>query len=350
MSKWELFKNWLSSCWLGKAWRWVVGFINKISNGISLTAILFLVWYGFLTLVEDPPLDTTPVLIMVWGTAGILILALFPSIINYINKVKIGDIEVELRDIVEKSITLEYITAEDLSDTPLPAEKGDTDNLGKIITKILQEPNKPVLLTVNLGRGGRISMPFLFVYLFLISAFSELTIVVFVNKRVGRQGIRSLKKENIIGVISCNQLLLSYYQRFPTLIATQANFQIRRNETYERIGLYQVPSRHLIHSYYDIVRQTMMNEYQNNRQLHDVNDWERLTETKIINWLGSKVEFATIDISLTPKDTENIRQSLYDEKEYILVTKDSELQNFIPIDTLNRKFTRRILDHLKDQT
>ena len=62
---------------------------KQINIFIFICIILSAAWYGFLFLVGNPPIATTPALIMVWVSVILLVISIFPKIFDKIKKVKI---------------------------------------------------------------------------------------------------------------------------------------------------------------------------------------------------------------------------------------------------------------------
>ncbi|MGA8878492.1 MAG: hypothetical protein WB555_23325, partial [Candidatus Korobacteraceae bacterium] len=79
-------------------------------------AIILGVWYVFLKFVEGgPKFEAEPVLIMIWLSALLLILALQPELLSGIKGFKIGELlEIELRDSLQQSTQEDYTSLLDL--------------------------------------------------------------------------------------------------------------------------------------------------------------------------------------------------------------------------------------------
>ncbi|MBK8619173.1 MAG: hypothetical protein IPN96_19145 [Anaerolineales bacterium] len=139
------FWNWIKSI-ISRFWAWIKWLVGKIWKPFALLLILLAVWIGFLKLVSPPPIETTLVIIMLWVTAAILLLALFPSVLDLIKKIKIGDIEIELKDAISKSSPRDYIAATEITGTSISAQKGDARNLQAVLAEMMQDIGKPICL------------------------------------------------------------------------------------------------------------------------------------------------------------------------------------------------------------
>ena len=74
-------------------------------------------WFGFIFLVGNPPIDTTPALIMVWLSVLIFFLAFFPKIFDRVKRLKLKDFEIELEESVKKSAAEEdFISMDEFDD------------------------------------------------------------------------------------------------------------------------------------------------------------------------------------------------------------------------------------------
>src|SRR5690242_6568212 len=169
--------------------------------------ILFGAWYGFLRLVNKPPLDTSSVLIMVWASVILLILAFFPKIFEKVKAIKLKDVEIELQEAVAKSAPEDYISIEASGDEPLFSEKGDLRHLQAILREATLEPDRPVLLLVNLKDDYYISIVMLFKYLFFLNLISMKTIVLFVSSEKHFDSLTDVRKDSLIGAMSGKRVL-----------------------------------------------------------------------------------------------------------------------------------------------
>lgn len=330
----------------GRFWAWIKWLAGKVWKSLALLLILFAVWIGFLKLVSPPPIETTPVIIMLWVTAAILLLALFPSVLDLIKRIKIGDVEIELRDAISKSSPQDYITDTDISGTSIYADKGDARNLQAILARLMQDAGKPILLTVNLERA--ISKTFLFVYIFLIELFSS-SVVFFVAKRQQFRSITDLKEAEVVGVISGQKMINAYLRRFPSLlrIFNTHNNNIG-NATYEAAGLVQIPSGEIIETLYRLCERQIRDDLE--RELRGDFDRENrnelLNKREVENWLKDKLNTKSIDKSFGKDDLEILRQCLVSGDDFIILTENKKIVSVTKIETLTRSISKNLLTQI----
>ena len=63
-------------------WRVVKPIARRAFAFLFVATIIGGAWYGFLSIVKPPPIDTTPALIMVWTSVFVLLSSLFPNILD----------------------------------------------------------------------------------------------------------------------------------------------------------------------------------------------------------------------------------------------------------------------------
>jgi hypothetical protein len=345
MNAWERFKAFGS-----KTWGFVIPFIKLIAKPIILILILVIVWYGFLKLIKAPPIDTTPAMIMVWVTGLILILALFPSILEKVKRVKVGEVEVELQETVKTATTQDFISVSDLASVFDLFLKRTVGELQEILVYSLTSPEKPILLVVNLE--DRISKAFLFTYIFLTNLFSELVVVLFVSTKTKSKEITAIKVDDVLGVLSGRKLLQAYYRRYPSLInLLSQGFNIRQENVFESIRYTQVPSIGFISGLYEQSRNQIERDTERERaSVEDYNEPmpsnEILSLNELQKWLSNSLNKKVIDISLQKTDLEIIQQSLTRGDEFLFVADGKNLKTIVVLDEFNRKITQKILSQL----
>lgn len=353
MSRWERIMGWLAESWVGQASSWIASNVRRIFKFILLVFILILVWIGFLALVPTPPLDTTPALIMVWVTAAILLLGLFPSMIQLIKRIKIGNIELELRDSFSTSQPHDFISGMDIGGVSIDAIKGDANNLQTILAQILQRSDKPVLLTVNLTRD--ISKPFLFVYLLFIEPLARSTIVLFVARgpRFGRLG--ELRANEIIGVISGKELLRSFYLRFPSLFVGTLSGGTDAGNVLEPSGFVQVPSIFFIQNLFELCRKRISNdlelELNRNRRFEDRANGPLglLTRREVEVWLKDQLDTHTINASLNQEDLETLRERIIQGDKFIIILQGRHIRSIIELEGVANTISKNVLTQISNQ-
>jgi hypothetical protein len=340
------FWNWIMSI-VSRIWARIKWLVRKTWKPLALLLILFALWIGFLKLVSPPPIETTPVIIMLWITAAILLLALFPSVLDLIKKIKIGDIEIELKDAISKSSPRDYIAATEITGTLISAQKGDARNLQAVLAEMMQDIGKPILLTVNLE--NIISKTFLFVYVFLIELFSS-SIVFFVAKRSQVKNITDLKETDVLGVISGQKLINAYLRRFPSLLGI---FNGRNggfgDNIYDTAGLVQIPSEEIIDSLYRMCRRQIRNDLRDDLERERNNDFEseirieRLTKIEVEGWLKHNLNSKFIDKSFGKNDLDTLRQCIMNGDEFVILLENKKIVSVTKIEALTRNISKNLL-------
>ena len=317
---------------------------------VAILIILGLAWASFLWLVQAPPVDTIPSLLMVWATAIVMLLAFFPSVLNHVGKLKLGDVEFELRDSIRNANTQNFVSVSDLSSAYQMTSQGDAGGLQAILAQALESPGKPVLLVIDL-QEQKITRAFLFAFLMLMDLLSERVIVVFAapRKRVGEP--QNLNIPDVVGVISGKKLLLAYYRRFPLLM----NIFVREKgigSVLESSGLIQTPSSELILALYDQCRVQISQGLQNEKGRyvaveHPEMD-ERLSRREIGKWLKDVLNRRVVDVSLQPSDIATIDQALGEKDDFMLVAANGGFQSVLVLDDFSRVIAHKVLGSLAE--
>lgn len=341
--------GWIKSAF-SRAWEWIKWLLGKIWKPSFLLIILVAVWVGFLKLVSPPPLYTTPALIMVWASATVLILALYPNILERIKGLKIGDFEIEFQEAVQTAATDKFISisSSDLDNAFFLSQKGSLRSLQPILSKAILERNKPVLLVVNLSGDSeerQISIPMLFVYLFFIDIFSKSSIVLFVSssRRSNKsQNISELKKNEVIGLISGHNVIRQFYQQFPNLLRLWSHQRSNRNsgnqnDIFEGDGFFRIPSRRFIEDLYERARNLIGGNNENS---------EYLTNSKVKEWFGDYLSKRAISNSPTRDDLDIMKEILLQRDEYFLIVKGGNLETIVITCNLTANLSKKIVDYL----
>jgi hypothetical protein len=335
---------------LDKVAKAIIDFSKQYYRAIALIFILSGVWFGFIRLVKKPPLDTTSVMIMVWVTAVILILALFPSILNNLKKVKVGNVEIELQESIQSSTTENFVSVSDLrldDARYFLGSKGGPEELFRILRRMYIDRKQPVLLTVNLRSG--ISKAFLFVYLFLMEKVGNLVIILFTNSSNNIREFQRLEKNDIVGVISGNNLIKEYYRRFPLLA-----YELRgENQRIFNDGLNDLTTvlserdimRFLEQCYETIDRQQRRDAERTERN-QQLERGDRLSLSEVDVWLSNSLNKGFVDSSLTKADLESIIRSLMAGDDFLIVTEEKSIKTILVLEKFNRNISNKVLIQL----
>jgi len=324
--------------------------LERVYRFIAILIILGLVWGGFLWLVQAPPVDAIPSLLMVWATAIVLLLAFFPSVLSNVGRFKVGDLELELRDTVKSTNTQDFVSVSDLSSAYLTTSQGDAGSLQTILARALESPGKPVLLVIDL-QEQKITRAFLFAFLMLMDLLSELVIVAFVAPRKTAADPSNLNVADIVGLVSGKKLLRAYYRRFPSLM----NIFIREkgiSAALEPSGFIQTPSSELILGLYDQCRTQISYDIQNEKGRytdieHPEMD-ERLSRQEIEKWLKGMLNHRVVNVSFQQIDVAIIHQALVEKDDFVLVAANGGFKSALVLDDFSRVIAHKALGPLTE--
>lgn len=322
--------------------------LQRTSRLLLIMLILGLVWAGFLWLTQSPPVDAIPVVLMVWATAIILLLALFPSVLSSIGKFRFGEVEFEMRNTIKSANIQEFLSIADLSRAYQMTSRGNAGGFQSILTQALETPDKPVLLFVNL-QEQKMTRAFLFAFLILVDLLSEQVLVVFAVPRKRIKESENLNIGDIIGAISGKKLLRAYIRRFPSLM----NIFVREQSVQsvlESNGLVQIPSSELILALYEQCRTQISSDLANEKKRYleqDVSSLdEHLSPQEIEKWLKEMLSQHIIDERFLLADIGTIYQALEEKDDYVIVTEDQGFKSVLVLEDFNRAVTMKTLSSI----
>jgi hypothetical protein len=307
--------------WLKKFWKYTRG----IFAFLFIAALLGGVWYIFLSLVSKPPLETTPVMIMVWASLALLILAAFPQILNRLKKLKVGDFEVELQEVLRKSTKENLISLSDL-ETPFFYEKGNIRLLKNIVASAMREPNKTYFLTVNVF-PNQIYTYALAAYLYFLGFVVKSVAVIFVKD--APQQSKAVGKSSIIGVVNGQIVLREIFLRYGSIRKTLAGIspEPRGQEVDGDIDLLKFLNG------IDLVwgdREAKFYEY-------------ILTVDQVNQWFASSMNTRMISSEINENDQKVLKKCLVDGNNFVIVVDDDALTSVIPLCDYTSRLTLRIM-------
>ena len=320
--------------------------LQRVYRFFAILIILSSAWAGFLWLTQAPPVGALPSLLMVWATAIILFLAFFPSVLSYIGKFKVGDVEFELRDSVKSANTQNFVTVSDLSSAYQMTIQRDAGELQAILARTLETPGKPVLLMIDL-QDQNITRAFLFAFLMLMDLLSGRVMVVFTLPRKEAMQPSELDIAEVVGVASGKKLLLAYYRRSPSLM----NIFIREqgiSSILESSGLVKVPSSELILALYEQCRTQISEDLRveggRYTKLEHPEMDERLSRREVEYWLGDALNHRVVDASsLLPSDIAKIHQALEEKNDFVLVAEHGGFKSVLDLDDFSRGIAHKAL-------
>jgi hypothetical protein len=307
--------------------------IKPFFRVLGVSVILAAAWYGFLALVPRPPISTTPVLIMIWSSVVVLLLALFPRIFERVKRFKVKDFEIELQETIARSAPEDYISLADLDDYTF-TQKGDFRNLDDILERVIREPSKPILLVANLKHGSYISIPMLFIYLFFLDMIGKSLTVLFISTREGVREIADIARDSIVGAVSGRTVLQTFYGRFPHLsriLEVGSAAQVRFGDLLAGGHVRGGPMESLFRRVYDDLR-----EFHSNQR-------EYLTERDVRNWFRGELSCRTVEVSVSSQDLRSIRQALIRGDEFILAIEDESLRSVMSLSCFSKNLARKVL-------
>ncbi len=314
--------------------RFLAPMLKPFFRFIGVAAILASGWYAFLLLVSQPPIEPTPVLIMIWSSVLVLLFALFPRILDRVKRFKVKDFEIELQDTVARSTPEDYISFSDLDEYTF-SQKGDFRNLEDILEQAIRQPSKPILLVANLRDGKYISIPMLFIYLFLLDMIGKSITVLFVSTRQSFKDIADITKDSIVGAVSGKTVLQTFYRRFPHFYRI---FDIPKVSWFPIFEEFFWRGRFRGEQGESIFREA----YDTLREAHS-DETEFLTERDMRNWFRGELNFRTVEVSLGSQDLKTIREALAQGDEFILSIKDKGLRSVISLCYFSKDIMKKVL-------
>jgi hypothetical protein len=322
--------------------------LRRIPRFLTILLILGLVWAGFLWLTQSPPVDAIPAVLMVWTTAIILLLALFPSILSNIGRFRFGEVEFEMRDSIKSANIQDFLSFADFSNAYRATSQGNARGFQAILAQALETPDKPVLLVVDL-QEQKITLAFLFAFLMLMDLLSEQVLVVFAVPRKKIEEPENLNIGDILGAISGKKMLRAYFRRFPSLM----NIFVREQSVHsvlESNGLVQIPSSELILALYEQCRTQISSDLENEKKRYleqDVSSLdEHLSPQEIEKWLKEMLSQHIIDERFQLADIGTIYQALEEKDDYVIVAEDRRFKSVLVLEDFNRAVTMKTLSSI----
>jgi len=292
-----------------------------------------------LSVVKPPPIDTTPALIMVWASVFVLIISLFPNILNKIKKIKVKDFELELQETVEKATSKDFISVPDF-DEHIFSTKGDFRNLARTLQQAARFPDKPVLLVANIREGEYISVPMLFVYLFFLDVLGSNVNVLFVSSRRKIQKITDIRQDCILGAVSGKKVIRIIQEKFPRFYRIYNFGRLNDNIRFEDFFLSgRYDEERFEHFFRHISDEIDALESNRNRYL---------TENDVKNWFMGVISSHAIELSISKSNSKEIRKALAKDDEFILILDNNRLNSVISICFMTRDITSKMLKGLTE--
>lgn len=299
-----------------------IKYIKVVASFVIISMIIAIAWYAFLKLVSEPPIDTTPVLIMIWSSVAIFILVLFPQITGRIKRLKIKDFEIELQETVVKTAELDYIPV--FGDNYILAQKGNFDNLISILKQAVNYPDKPVLLIINTKNDAYISVPMLLIYLLYLEFYSN-TVVLFISAHDNITDLSEIKTDYLLGAISGKEVLQIFCKQFQSL---NINIGIKSN-----ISQYT-------REYFDNIYFELRHLLSNNPEL--------LTKNDVKSWFKGKLCKGMIELSNNKDAAKSIYQAILRDDNYILLFENRHFEALLALSIITKNISKKALSNLLD--
>ncbi len=313
---------------------------KRVFSFLFVAAIIGGAWYGFLSIVKQPPIDATPALIMVWTSALVLLFSLFPNILDKVKKIKVKDFELELQETVAKATSKDFLTVPDL-DEHIFSTKGDFRNLANILRQAARFPDKPVLLVANLRENTYISVSMLFVYLFFLDVVGSPVTVLFLSSRRRIQSFSDIRQDCILGAVSGKKVIRVFQERFPIFYRIynfgRFNDDIRF-EDFFRTGRFD--DERFEHFFRHISQEIQDLETNRNRYL---------SELDVENWFKGHISSHAIELSISDSNVKEIRKAISKDDEFLLVLKDNRLNSVVSVCFLTRDMSSKVLEGLTEK-
>lgn len=287
-------------------------------------------WYGFLYLSGNPPFDPTFALIMVWSSVIVLILTIYPNILQRIKRVKIKDFEIELNEALTPDKLEDFITLPDQQEN-LMGSKGDFSALYGLIQQAKQEPHKQILLKVNIG-SSQITIPHLYIYLLAFRIFDLSSITIFVNSENRKSA--HIQQNEVIGAIS-GEKAWNILKDYSSLQGNPKFHElVRQIISLHRDGIQDI---HLFEELWHYSRDFS-------------SDFIILNKQQVLTLFGNLfISTITNYPHLTEDELSVLQKSLNSKEEYLILLDGNYLSSILVLDNLSRNLAIKVLEILKDR-
>jgi len=314
--------------------------MSDLHRFLVILALISLVWVGFLYLVYALGIDSTSALLMVWVSAILILIALFPSVLKRLKnfKLKFGSMEFEiaLRKAIEDSGIHDLLSHENLEQA-LVIEKGGFAQLWNMIKKIDLNKERPVILDVNLAKG-RISIPMLYIYLRVLNSLADDVYVLFLNDHEYSKSERRIQVGKVLGVISSKKAVKVIKNRFPEL--TLSPIQVERPDGASLADMDQRRFEDILQNIYNLNREKLFCREES------ISRDEQLTVQEVENWLLGSLSKRSISIEINESDLRQLKEASVRNEDLILVVKDQYLDSLVVLCKIYRKISARVLQQM----
>lgn len=304
---------------------------QRIGIFLLVSGALFGAWKLFLLIVKVPPIETTPAMIMIWISFAVIIVALFPDLLDKIKKVKFKDFEIELQESVTKATSLDYLSGSDGPDYHF-SDKANFRNLADLFLLAKRSPEKPILLLVNVRSNRSISIPALFIYLYFLDLYNSNVVCLFISTRSQFENWRDINKEEVIGVVEGKKTLQALLSHFPRLIRMVSKDEI------------SIPAEMELFSKNRLVNYFSMIYEERGRLEFDNNEF--LSQNDVRNYFISYLNEEEINYETSKEDEKTVLNAIIKEKKYLIVYKGNKLYSIIPLELISNDISKKVLQDM----
>jgi hypothetical protein len=271
---------------------------------------------------------------MVWASVFVLLIGLFPNILDRIKRIKVKDFELELQETVTKASMQDYVSFSDF-DQPIFSTKEGFSNLSKILPLALRLPNKPVLLVVNLKDDRYISILMLQIYLFFLDLLGASVFVLFLSKRKKIRSISDIEEDDIVGAVSGKKVLQTFFERFPELLRIFDFRSLPSNMVFDEIIRTGRFSEGELTNFFQNIQNMFLEFYPNFQRF--------LTKNNVKEWFRGHLSIYTIESSVTISDLKIIRQAIEEENEFMTICKNGKLVSLTSLCFLTKDISKKVI-------
>jgi len=313
-----------------------VTWTRRLIRVLVAAMILGAVWITFLTLVAGRKFEPEPVLVMVWLSALVAILALDPSLLGAIKAIKLGElIEIELRESLAESSS-EGFTVPDQADHGILGPKEGAHALVRLLNRVRANPSKPVLLTANLREDDSISKCMLFIYLWFLQHVAPSVVVLFfaAPHRAAEAQAETIHSSDIIGAASGRTLLRVFQSRYSGLAGIAC------------FGETQQADRHHFEAFlrHGEVPPEIFFEHRRSHLVHAAElDGDRLSRENVADWFGSRLSTRKVEAGRASLDVKEITRALERGEEFVITVRDGLFRSVVQVSKLSRQIAKGAL-------
>ena len=315
----------------------ILKYYEVVLKFVFIIVIIIAAWYGFLYLVGDPPIDATQALLMVWISVIVFLFVLFPKIFDRIKRLKLKDFEIELSETVKKYSEKDFISMDEVNDY-IFSQKEDFRNLVNIAKQARRNPEKQILLTVNLRGGDYISITMLFIYLFFLEMASNNLNVLFFSSRKSIRNFSDISQNSIIGVISGKKVIKTLYGRFAWLYKIfefEGFSKIEMNDFLTRGIFIEQPGESLFHRCFYFLRENQRNER------------EFLRKRDVIAWYKKELNNKIMDLDDIESNKQAVKDAIEKGDEFLIVSENKAFRSVIAVCKVTRNISLKVFKNIK---